>query len=158
MQKKFALNTLGLILGFILGNGIVVFAQSHIQAHVDNAICWDQTAPTLVDARALKVELTWDTATPIVQDPICNNKAGSTVSPFECAVQVPMTHQTVGTHTLNYRVGTVEFDSSISYTSLVNFSYIIDPALKGAPALPSNTVIIKKKLLQLLELLSNLFW
>ena len=149
-------NFIALAIGFVVG---IIPAQAiiHLQVSPDNAVCWDQTADSLDSARSMKVELTWDSTTPIIQSPICNYKGVTTSSPYECGVQIPMSAQAVGQHTLVYRVGNVEVDGSISYTSSVNSIYIIDPTLKGAPALPQNTTFLKKKLIALLELITKFF-
>ena len=138
--------TLGLILGFVVLNPVITYAQQQLRASDENAICWDQVSPSLEDARALKLEVTFDGGTTRNDlSLVCNGGA----SPYECGFQIPIANQTVGNHNVSWRLGNVEADNTISWNNPTSFSYTI-VAEKGNPAQPSNPRAIKKKLVILI--------
>lgn len=121
---------------------VVVDAQNGPTFTIGAAIecAWNQPAPTLGDAAAMWVEATFDQGAPWYVTPTCSGAQ----SPYQCAFDLPAEARTLGLHVMNYRVGNLEADGTVSYNAPTTHDYRIIPALKGAPAQGVNSIIRKK--------------
>lgn len=122
----------GAVLGAVLSLTAmrVVDAQTatpRIHADAGNACAWDQPAQDLASAQAMHVSQVFDGGASTAVTQTC---AGS-VSPFTCSVPVPLSEQSVGTHTLVISGQNVDsIDGTLSSpTELVSLTYTVVPPL-----------------------------
>jgi hypothetical protein len=143
-MKKHALNTLALVLGFVVGNAVVTYAQTGVPTFpFGQAIecAFNQPAPSLAEANTMKAGMTFDgSASETVVPLICTGGG----SPFQCSFPIPAVNRAVGQHVLIYRVGNTEFDGSVSWDPISETrAYTVTPAVKGAPGHNTGGVIRK---------------
>ena len=139
-KNELILSISGFIIGFILSSNTVLFAQSiTVHADITNNCQWTQPASSLAEASAIKVQVTDNSGPRVDVQQICSG-----TGPFTCNFPIPLTMQSVGSHTLNVYGATVDpVDNSLTaYTLLVSGNYTIAP-LPQPPAPGSNFKIIK---------------
>lgn len=144
-----SLQVFALTIGLLIGVGVVeVLAQAVPRFVIGSQLecAFDQAAPSLAEAQAMKAEFSVVRGTTTVVAPtvVTLSTCSGGASPFQCKFTLPAAAaNVVGAHTLTYRTGNLEVDGTTSYGTPVVNAYIIDPPLKGAPAQPTNSVIRK---------------
>ena len=135
-------NLAGLALGLLVGTATVEAAKQVASFPLGQAIecAFNQPAPSLAEANSMRAGTIYDQGPEVIVPIVCQGSA----SPFACSFPVPAANRTVGSHSLTYRIGNVEFDGSISWDPVSETRpYTITPALKGAPGHNTGGVIRK---------------
>lgn len=150
MNKKFTINVIAVILGFIIGNTAITFAQQIYLPDSQWKACWTQNNATLEEASGWKVRVSYNNGAPTDTTHTC--KIGN---PIDCSLTtpVPLSLQ-VGTLNIKIEGAVVQIDGSLGpYVTLID-SLVTFGALKLNP--PSNSGSNLRLIKQLLESLQSL--
>lgn len=133
----------GLIFGLVCGTAVIHAADLQVPTfRLGEAIecAFKQPAPTLAEANTMRAGTIYDAGPETIVPLACTGSA----SPFDCTFPIPAANRTVGSHTLTYRIGNVEFDGSISWDPISETRpFTVTPALKGAPQHNTGGIIRK---------------
>lgn len=154
----YAINTLGLALGFWLGTA-TTYAQTTAKIDADNKVCWDQPTspgtPTLAALNAMRVRVTYDAGAPTETPFVCEGNS----SPFTCVLKtsVPMAVQQ-GSSAHRIQVEGAALDTTDNtygpWTKLVDSTVTFTAAPTPAPGL--NPRIVKRVFLAAMAALITL--
>lgn len=134
---------LGLTIGIALSFGTIALAQAvKILPDPNLCICYDMPAPTLAEANAMKLEVDIDRNRIQTAAHTCVASPINTTT-FACQFPLPTQYQTVGQHTVEFRLGNLEADDTISWGTINTIIYEVT-SKRGAPGVPFNIKIIKK--------------